>query len=384
MALSWLSVPLGLALITVTLLDVFLTVLHVQVESPFSNSVHRGLWRFLLAGSRPLSPGLRDEVLAWGAPLMVGGIVAFWSTVYILGFALLYLPHIHDPAVFSVKEGASISPLGDALYFSAVSFFTIGYGDVVGTHSLARLLGVFEGASGLLTISLGVTYLLSVYPLISRKSALAVSLNQETAGRADGLAVAQRYVAAGRFDALGDRLRWLNDELLYLGQAHGFYPVLYYVRPRDVHASFVRILAIVQGLVATLRYGLDPVAHREVVSDPRLNILEEGLLYTLHALAESSHLAPHTGVPDEAIFRAEFATLLEGLAWRGLTPLRIDDRAAAERYAQFRIATDRYINAYAQNVGYCLESVGAVYSRWARDSALVGHVDVEQQEGILS
>jgi hypothetical protein len=38
MTLDWLVVPFGLALILLTLLDVFLTFLHVQAESPISSS----------------------------------------------------------------------------------------------------------------------------------------------------------------------------------------------------------------------------------------------------------------------------------------------------------------------------------------------------------
>ena len=368
---SWLAVPLGAGLIAVTLLDVFMTVLHVQVESPLSNRVQQGFWRGLLAVGRMLPRGARDGVLAWGMPSMIGGTFILWAALYIHGFALVFLPVIQDPGVFSVEHPTV--PLIDSLYFSASTFFSIGYGDVLPIHPLARLLAVVEGGCGLLTIALSATYLLSVYPLITRKITLAASLNEEMDGRSDGVAVAERYVAAGRFEALGDRLRSLHDDLLYLGQAHGFYPVLYYVRPRAVHESFVRILTLVQGLVATLRYGLDPSAHREVVTDPRLLILEEGLLYTLHELSASAHLTPSAEDeedPDAA--DSAFRALLGELATCGVTPVSVDDRAAREGHARFRIATDPYIRAYAVNVGYDPEDVWGVYTRRDRGSSPSG------------
>ena len=74
---AWLAVPCGLALIALGLLDVFLTVLHVQVESPISNKLDRAFWRLLVRLTRALPARLRDEVLGWGAPLMIGGIIAF-------------------------------------------------------------------------------------------------------------------------------------------------------------------------------------------------------------------------------------------------------------------------------------------------------------------
>jgi hypothetical protein len=212
-------------------------------------------------------------------------------------------------------------------------------------------MNVVQGGLGLLTISMAVTYLLSVYPLIPRKLALAVALNQETAGRADAVAIAARYVVPGRFETLGERLRLLNDELLYLAQAHGFFPVLYYVRPRNVHESFARMLIIMQGMIATLRYGLDAEQNRDVTDDPRLLNLEEGFLYTLQVLAASSHLAPGAGDDDDHAIMAEYQALLGQLEALGLAVPRPDSAAAAQ-YLSFRRATDRYVAAYAANVAY--------------------------------
>ncbi len=374
----WLTIPLGLFLIGMSVLDVFLTVLHVQVESPISNYLNRALWRLLMMVGRLLPTGARGELLGWGAPLMIGGVLAFWSLLYVIGFALVYVPFIHDPAVFSLGDGQAHAVLVDALYFSALSFFTIGYGDIVPVHAVSRLFAVVEGALGLITLSLSVTYLLSLYPLIARKMGLAESLNQETAGRSDGVVLAERYVLGGCFEALAQRLSGINDSLMTLGQSHSLYPVLFYVRPRDVHLSFVRVLAILQGTIATLRYGLDPKVYPTVVNDPRLLVLEEGLLSTLHTLAASSHLVTEGANDDDAAAgRADHLALIEELRAHGLATVAPDDRRANEAHARFRAATDHYIRAYAANSGYDVQSARARYSRWDRDTALVAHEDVK-------
>ena len=344
--LAWIAIPLGLGLIGLAILDVFLTVLHLQAESPISNQLNRRCWKLLLVVCRRLPAAMCDELLGWGAPLMIGGIVVFWSVLHIVGFALLYLPFVHDPAAFSITDVAQRSALGDALYFSALSFFTLGYGDIVPLHPLARLLALLEGGLGLTTLSLSVTYLLSVYPLIARKIGLSESLNLETGGRADGVVLAERYVLGGWYEALALRLSGVNDELLKLGQSHGLYPVLYFVRPREVHHSFVRVLVIVQGIVATFRYGLDREAHADVVADPRLLILEEGLLSTLHTLAASSHLAPQAASPRDAEdARRDHYALTAALRERGLAAAAPDDHEALEGHVRFRVAAEQYIRA---------------------------------------
>jgi hypothetical protein len=354
-------VLLGLALICTAVLDVCMTVLHTQVESPISNGLARALWRILTRTTDRVPDELRGAMLAWGAPIMIVGILVFWAGLLVVGFALLALPMIHDSTFFAVHEAPGASPLEDALYESAVTFLTIGYGDIVPIHWLPRALNVIQGGLGLLTISMAVTYLLSVYALIPRKLALAVALNQETGGRSDAVEIAARYVVPGRFEMLGERLRMLNDELLYLAQAHGFFPVLYYVRPRNVHESFARMLVIMQGMVGTLRYCLDAQENSDVVDDPRLLNLEEGFLYTLRLLARSSHLAPGPYEDDVGAIMAEYAATLAELKAVGLAVPDPSSEAAAH-FLHFRRATDRYVAAYAQNVAYSPEAVRNTYS----------------------
>src|SRR5215210_7048327 len=129
--MSWLLVPIGLACILVTLLDIFLTVLHIQRESPISNRLNRLLWAALLLATARFPLAVRAAVLAWGMPLMIAGIIGFWVVLYVLGFALLYLPLLPDPAMFAHNGASSSTALETALYFSAVSFLTVGYGDIV-------------------------------------------------------------------------------------------------------------------------------------------------------------------------------------------------------------------------------------------------------------
>jgi hypothetical protein len=321
-------------------------------------------------------------VLAWGAPLMIVGIIVFWAGLLIFGFGLLYLPVIHDGSYFTTGEGSGASAIEDAMYQSAISFLTIGYGDIVAINALPRALEVVEGGLGLLTISMAVTYLLSVYPLIPRKLALAVALNQETAGRADAVAIVARYVVPARFEAIGERLRTLNEEMLYLAQAHAFFPVLYYVRPRNVHESFARMLVVMQGLVATLRYGLDSAHYSEITDDPRLLNLEEGLLYSLQVLAASSHLAPGQHDDDVETLMADYTTIIAELEALGVqVPSEKSDAVA--RYLQFRRATDRYVAAYAENLAYIQATVRSPHALFSRQKdpgrrALVGFSDAPE------
>lgn len=79
--------------------------------------------------------------------------IVFWATVVIFGFALIYW---REPASF--RDAYSICSYWDALYFSGLTFTTIGYGDILPVYWM-RGLAVLEG---LLGIALSGAFLVSL------------------------------------------------------------------------------------------------------------------------------------------------------------------------------------------------------------------------------
>src|SRR5712691_3331285 len=96
---SWAPVVMGIVLICTALLDIFMTVLHTQIESPISNGLTRRLWRILTSVAERLPENTGGVLLAWGAPMMIVGIIVFWLTLLIVDFGLLYLPFVHDTSL---------------------------------------------------------------------------------------------------------------------------------------------------------------------------------------------------------------------------------------------------------------------------------------------
>ncbi|MEO6458159.1 MAG: potassium channel family protein, partial [Chloroflexia bacterium] len=246
----------GLLLVGLTFFDVFVTVLHPQAESPFSSRLQTFTWRTLRLASRPLKGRSRHRVLALAVPLLIVVLVATWVTLMVVAFGLIYAAWISIPGAFNIPGQSGEPGLVDALYFSGVTLGTIGYGDFQPLHGLLRLTAVVEGFTGVAVLSMSIAYILEVYPVLQRKTVLAVLLNEETAGQVHGLALLVRYLRGGNFEALAGLLRFVNLELLFLAEAHRRLPVLHYGHPVDVEHSFLRVLLVVQNLVAALRYGM--------------------------------------------------------------------------------------------------------------------------------
>ena len=391
-----LSAGAGVLLLALVQLDIVATVLHPGLESPFSNRLQRGLWRALRRIAR--RPG--GALLTAGFPLMIVSLIFAWLGLLLVGFALLYHPWLGDPRAFTLPTGARSSWLA-ALYFSGTTLSTLGYGDIAPVAWPFRLLAVTEAASGVVTITLSVTYLLNVFPALTRQRALALALDAETVGHPGGLPLVRRYLGGrhrweAQFDA---RLRELAGAILDLTANHESHPILYYAHPRRVEQSVLRVLVTAQGLVGLLRYGLSPDAHGDLVHNPQVVLLEQALGYSLRHLAASLH-TPSAAPRDDRALRDRYAADYRGLCaelerlglassrqgaarpvsvlaaatddvdlasvtasaapgggrdGRFLDPaIDLTSRSPLDAYVAFRRATDPLLTAYAATSGYSL------------------------------
>ncbi len=405
---------IGALVIIVVQFDILVTVLHPGVEGPLSTRFHRGAWRLLRLLARAVPGGTRRHAFLQAAlPLLIAGLIGLWLAGLLIGFALVDYPWLGDPARFAAPPGAEPS-LAEALYFSGVTLFTLGYGDIQPVAAPFRALAVLEAAGGVLTVSFSVAYLLAVYPALARQRAVAIALDAEVAGQAGGLPLVRRYRRAdGGWDGqLEVRLRELGLELLALTASHETHPVLYYAHAGRAQHSFLRMLLTVRGLVGLLRYGLAPERHADLVRNPQLLLLEQALGYSLRRLADSLHSPPvaaAAGAPERRRLAAEYAALCADLEGLGLVSARqvaarpvpalvapagtgdADAPAAADpqanpaggvatyagepdvldpaldyasdspvaAYVAFRLATDPYLAAYAAAAGYTVAQAGA-------------------------
>lgn len=359
--LRWLISGVGAVIVVVALLDIVLTVLHSQKESRISGAFNRCVWTILRTLARMVPRRKRHVVLAWSIPAMIGGIVATWLALLIVGYALIYLPWIGDRRHFLLGDRAG-SYVTDALYFSGVSLSTVGYGDLTPLTPAFRWLGVSQGLTGIVVITMSITYLLTLYPSVSQKNLLAETLNQETDGHPDGLLLIARYLRADKFDVLADRLVSINEQLLMIAEAHRFHSVLYYSHPIDAERSLARLLVTIRGILTTLKFGLyhpETNPERAYWNDPRVQTLESSYVYTLHTLANSIHVGAvdEIGENDDnrALLVDEYARIRSELYRMGLIPEEAN--GAVEEYIRYRIAADNYVNAYVTHSGYTTEEV---------------------------
>jgi hypothetical protein len=145
--------------------------------------------------------------------------------------------------------------LGDALYFSGTTFFTLGLGDVVPQNERARMFTVMEAGMGFGFLALVIGYFPVLYQAFSKRE-VQISLLDARAGSPP---TAHELLSR----ALGDDARESRDHLIQLladwerwaaelMESHLSYPVLCYFRSQHDNESWLSALTALLDVCALI------------------------------------------------------------------------------------------------------------------------------------
>lgn len=263
---------LGTGLVVLVAVDLFLTIFHPTRDGPVSRVVLAAVWR----AARGLSSVLhRDAPLGGAGPLMVLAQLLAWVLGLWVGFALVYVGRLDQVAY---PAGAPAPGPLDAFYLSGSALTTVGFGDLVPTSRLLRLVAVAEGAAGLAVFGTAIAYLLAVYPLVSeiRVAARQVALAQDDRGAAE-------LVVHGGLS----RVAALQRDLVQLDESTQRFPVLYYFHTSDGLSSLATVVRAASLVVLQLRFGVSLAAVPQARWQGR--VLEATLLRVLEHVAARFH-----------------------------------------------------------------------------------------------
>jgi hypothetical protein len=221
-----LSTVAGVSLVGLAARDAFEALFHPDGRMLVSRAVMRGWWRVLRH---------RPSALPLAGPLSLLTILACWLVLLVCGWALVLWPHF--PERFAFAPGAEGNTLVDAVYISIVTLSTIGYGDVVPAADSLRLLVPLEALLGFGLLTAAVSWLLSVYPALSRRRSLAyeIWLLRAALGSAGGIVQREGRSAEQLFGELLSRLVAVERDLVTL-------PLTYYFAERDERFSLPGVM----------------------------------------------------------------------------------------------------------------------------------------------
>jgi hypothetical protein len=342
------SIPAGIfgfVILCVVLLDAFETVvLPRRVTRTFRLTAwfYRRTWiPWKQIAGRIRTPSRQQSFLGYFGPLSLIMLLAFWAASLIFGFALLqYGIGGHE------QLGNEPITFGRIIYHSGETFFTLGYGDIVPTSSMARALSVLEAGMGFAFLGVVIGYLPVVYASFSRRE-IQISMLDARAGSpptASELLVRLAGTSENPVidqivldEVLRDWERWAGELL----ESHISYPVLSFFRSQHSNQSWLGALMTmldVTSLVMTGIEGIHPGQARLTFAMAR------------HAAVDLAQVvnARHDPQAAERLTDANFNALQETLAAAGLK-LRSNDEAR-QKLARLRSMYEPYVHSTARNL----------------------------------
>jgi hypothetical protein len=210
---------------------------------------YRQTWRAWLAVGRRARPELREGFLGTYGPLSLLGLLVLWVLLLVAGWGAVW---------WGLRSRTSgIDGYTDAVYFAGVGFLTVGFGDIVPTGDLARLLVLVEAFMGLVTMALVIGYLPTLYGAYSRREVQLLALDDLSDEAATPLGFLEACHASGGAEAVAAMFaeweRWCDD----VYDSHTAYPMLALFRSRQPGQHWLTALAVVMDAAAICVAAVD-------------------------------------------------------------------------------------------------------------------------------
>jgi Ion channel len=278
-----------------------------------STLVLRGSWYFWRWVGLRVRSEQRESILGSFAPLMIIWLLVIWVVLLALGYGAV---------LWALRDQLRPPPtgFGTALYLSAVSLLTLGFGDIVPTGAAARLAVLAAAGTGLGTVALVISMLFSLFASFQRREVLVITLDPAAGAPPSGVLLLETARKL-RMPELLDRTfeewkAWSADVL----DSHLAYPMLNYFRSSHDNESWVSALGAVLDAATLLM---------TTVEGERTGQAKLMFKVGAHLVEDLSHFFSFPHLHEVGVERFEFDEACRRLEAAGYR-LRPGDRAWAD------------------------------------------------------
>lgn len=280
------------------------------------------IWSFV--AQRIPSPKRRENIIGIYGPLSLVVLMLCWAVILITAYGLVFC---------GLQPSSGLSHL---LYMSGVTFFTLGYGDVIPQTPLAKLVAIFESGTGFGFIAVVISYLPVLYQMFSRREMHVIQLDARAGSPPTAVTLLVRHLEGGGHRYLYQLLQRWEEWASEMVESHLSYPMLGYYRSQHHNQNWLVAMCAIMDTCALCLVGLRDVETfpaRMTFATARLALVE---------LSRIFELAPDTTAADR-LPPSEFQILVDQLKDAG-----VEFSAAAEaetRLREFRATYEPFILA---------------------------------------
>ncbi len=194
---------------------------------------------------------LKQNLQSGFAPLAMILLIGFWAVLMIFGFALM------ESGINVPMHMAQDVTFWDRLYFSGVTFFTIGFGDITPSDGVGRILAVIEGGMGLGFLALVISYVPVFYNAFSRREVTMLLLDSKAGSNPTAFELIKRHAEAGCMPQLILLLKDWEVFSAQLLESYLSYPILSFYRSQHDDQSWLCALSSVMDACALIEMGFE-------------------------------------------------------------------------------------------------------------------------------
>ncbi len=213
---------------------------RVTRDMRFTRLLHRAVWTPWRTLAYRMKKGpQREQFLSVYGPISLLIMLAVLASGLILGFAGLMWgigSPMHDPQ--GVVNPASL------LYASGVTFFTLGYGDVVPVTTLGRVVVVLEAGTGFGFLAIVIGYLPTIYQSFSRREIAVSTLDARAGSPPHATELILRLNLGENPETVRAFLLQWEHWAAELLESHLSYPSLCYYRSQHDNQSWLAALTV--------------------------------------------------------------------------------------------------------------------------------------------
>lgn len=322
----------GVVLLVLVFADLLSATLAVNNPTVLiAQRVANAVWRVVLR-LRPT-----HLVLRLTGEVIVVGMIAGWALLLWVGWSLVFLGA--GDAVVNSTSGASASG-SERVFFAGYLVSTLGLGGATAVTTGWRIVAVLASLSGLVTVTLAVTFLVPVVSGVVQRRQVASTI--AAVGRTPA-ELLERAWDGTDFRALEDLLSGLFSEITLLTQRHLAYPVLHYFHAQQRHVAIAPMIAVLDESLLVLHAGV-----RDAGVSPVLMAAVRNAVHELMGLLQSSFVVPRCEAPQPPDLDVV----------RGLGAAAVDDRSFADVCAD-RDAHRRLLRGFVEADGWSWSDVTA-------------------------
>ncbi|MCP9199693.1 potassium channel family protein [Gramella sp. GC03-9] len=279
---------LGVILYLSIALDILQTTLSMHGGGWLTSRTSHFFWKcvYWLSGKDGES-----KLLGHAGYLLLASIVVVWVFILWLSFSFILYGM---PGVIVDSTTKVPADFLELVYYAGFSLSTLGMGDFVPVTTAARILTSFFSFTGLILLTMSVTYFIPVLSAVIEQRKLGIRLS--LLGKSPQEIVLNAWNGEN-FDSLLKKSDELSGSIIKYSQQHRAYPVIHYFHNTDVETTVILQLARLHEALQILSYKI-PDEYRP--DDQILRPLHKAFENYFKVLLEVTHIKLRDTEPESS------------------------------------------------------------------------------------